>query len=138
MKVKVSEATGPVLDWMVAKAKEISVDLRLSCLVNGPRAAPFVNQRWVGDQERWDRYEPSTNWTYGGPIIEREGIDLWCNVPSGIAEKHKWWGPSWRACYHRCGVGTEPSYGPAPLIAAMRCYVTSKLGDEVDVLKELA
>ena len=27
--------------------------------------------------------------------------------------------------------------GPTPLIAAMRCYVASKLGDEVDVPEEL-
>jgi hypothetical protein len=29
------------------------------------------------------------------------------------------------------------AYGPTPLIAAMRCYVASKLGDEVDVPEEL-
>ena len=28
-------------------------------------------------------------------------------------------------------------HGPTPLIAAMRCYVASKLGDEVDVPDEL-
>jgi len=27
--------------------------------------------------------------------------------------------------------------GPTPLIAAMRCYVASKLGEEVDVPEEL-
>lgn len=28
-------------------------------------------------------------------------------------------------------------FGPTPLIAAMRCYVASKLGDEVEVPEEL-
>jgi len=28
--------------------------------------------------------------------------------------------------------------GPTPLIAAMRCYVASKLGDEVEIPQELA
>lgn len=28
-------------------------------------------------------------------------------------------------------------YGPTPLIAAMRCYVASKLGDEVEIPEEL-
>jgi hypothetical protein len=28
-------------------------------------------------------------------------------------------------------------YGPTPLIAAMRCYVEAKLGDEVEIPKEL-
>jgi hypothetical protein len=30
------------------------------------------------------------------------------------------------------------AFGPTPLIAAMRCYVISKLGDEVEVPDELA
>jgi len=29
------------------------------------------------------------------------------------------------------------NFGPTPLIAAMRCFVASKLGDEVDVPEEL-
>jgi hypothetical protein len=29
------------------------------------------------------------------------------------------------------------SEGPTPLIAAMRCYVASKLGDEVEIPSEL-
>ena len=29
------------------------------------------------------------------------------------------------------------SFGPTPLIAAMRCYVTSKLGDEVEIPEAL-
>jgi hypothetical protein len=28
-------------------------------------------------------------------------------------------------------------FGPTPLFAAMRCYVASKLGDEVDVPEDL-
>jgi hypothetical protein len=63
----------------------------------------------------WDY---STNWAKGGPIIEREGIAL---LPPQLAEM--------------------PGYegrGETLLIAAMRCYVASKLGDEVDVPEELA
>jgi len=64
----------------------------------------------------------STDWSQGGPIIEREKIatdydhDVWNAAKYGL---------SWY-------VG-----GPTPLIAAMRCYVASKLGDEVDVPEEL-
>jgi hypothetical protein len=35
------------------------------------------------------------------------------------------------------GVSIAHEYGPTPLIAAMRCYVASRLGDEVDVPEEL-
>ena len=62
-------------------------------------------------------YKPSTDWAQGGPIIEREGIALYLYGDS-----------EWNA-----HVGGRESVGPTPLIAAMRCYVASKFGDEVDV-----
>jgi hypothetical protein len=76
-------------------------------------------------------FEPSTDWSQGGPIIEREGIS-----PHG--------NPAWSAQYsvtvraHHGGFrGYFRHIGPTPLISAMRCFVASKLGDEVDVPEEL-
>ena len=70
-------------------------------------------------------YCPSTDWSRGGPIIERELIDV----------------------KHLPGIGwiaeTPPDFndqsetGPTPLIAAMRCYVASKLGETIDIPQEL-
>lgn len=40
----------------------------------------------------------------------------------------------WHAAYND---GTDDMYGQTLLSAAMRCYVASKLGDEVDVPEEL-
>ena len=69
-------------------------------------------------------YAPSTDWAQGGPIIEREGICL-----------HKYKdGSGWSATY---SAQDPEQYGPTPLIAAMRCYVASKLGAEIDLPKEL-
>lgn len=69
-----------------------------------------------------DGFEPSTDWSQGGPIIERELISV-----SSQTNGHSW-----------AAKGAHNySYGPTPLIAAMRCYVASKLGDEVDVPDEL-
>jgi hypothetical protein len=67
----------------------------------------------------------STSWQKGGPIIEREGIGLeaWKSV-SG-----------WQA-FDKCSVFV--CNGPTPLIAAMRCFVASRLGDEVDIPEGLA
>ena len=59
----------------------------------------------------------STDWAQGGPIIEREKIALFLN---GNDE--------WAATD-----GIKNSVGDTPLIAAMRCYVASKLGDEVEL-----
>jgi hypothetical protein len=71
--------------------------------------------------EHGQDFEPSTDWAQGGPIIEREGIALYLY---GDAE--------WNA-----HAGRKESIGPTPLIAAMRCYVASKLGDEVEIPTEL-
>lgn len=74
----------------------------------------------------WDNFKPSTDWAQGGPIIERKKIEL---VPS--VDGKVWYAESLdrKARVERC---------PTPLIAAMRCYVASKLGDEVDLPEELA
>jgi hypothetical protein len=119
--IKVSEATDIQIDWLVAKIKGgwiLSLD---SFLPN----------------HRLRRMNFSTDWSQGGPILEWEGIDLYCNVPACGANGANGWDTSWRAKYHRCGVGSEMFYGPTPLIAAMRCYVASKLGENVEVPGEL-
>ena len=64
----------------------------------------------------------SSNWAQGGPIIERERF---------VIEP---WGLHWVASVSRCIL----HHGPTPLIAAMRCYVASKMGDEIDIPEELA
>ena len=59
-------------------------------------------------------WRPSKDWSQGGPIVEREGIDL--ASPSPIA-------PEWCAMFWR---SSNKQSGPTPLIAAMRCFVASK------------
>jgi hypothetical protein len=66
-------------------------------------------------------FRPSTNWAQGGPIIEREEIAIFLEYP-------KEWGAT---------DGNYSKGGDTPLIAAMRCYVASKLGDEVEIPKEM-
>ena len=64
----------------------------------------------------------STDWACGGPILEREGISIYRMTSD------------WSAAYSPSEAAQD---GPTPLIAAMRCYATSKLGDEVKVPEEL-
>jgi len=78
-------------------------------------------------------YSPSTSHEQAFIIVEEDGIDLWCNVPRSVAEKNAGWVSSWRACYHRCGVGTEPSFGETPMLAAMRAYVVKHAGASVEI-----
>lgn len=68
----------------------------------------------------------STDWAQGGPIIEREKIAL---IPPN--ERIDEW-----EAVHPDRMHNE-QYGPTPLVAAMLCYVASKLGDEVDIPEEL-
>jgi hypothetical protein len=71
----------------------------------------------------WTKY--STDWAQGGPIIERE--DICINRDDSSRE--------WSA--HRVGDEFGAYWGPTPLIAAMRAYVSSKLGKHVAVPLEL-
>lgn len=112
--IKVVQATGPALDWLVAKCEG---DWILAL-------AYFLPNQSLG------RMNFSSNWAQGGPIIEREAHNLF---------KHNG-GTEWCCA---CNVPRDgytaiiTADGPTPLIAAMRCYVTSKLGDTVEVPEEL-
>ena len=87
----------------------------------------------VGKAEGLDGWLAPVNycgkWEHGGPIIEREGIGL-----DQYADYPRWQAftpaPEQQS-------GQAVCTGPTPLIAAMRCYVASKLGDDVDVPEEL-
>ena len=114
--MKTSELTGPALDWAVAKCEDGATN---------PLAFTGANRSKV-----------SESWATCGPIIEREHISVrhsdgqwvaeWWPDNSGMAKK-----PSQRFVHNRQMVG------PTALIAAMRCYVASKLGDDVNIPSEL-
>lgn len=118
--MKTAELTGPALDWAVAKCEGLTTE----------------HSGWQTADGRSEFYF-STNWAQGGPIIERENITLeryqkmrGCAVIGFI---------DWKAT-HPKNYGDlirHIGYGPTPLIAAMRCYVASKMGDEVGVPEEL-
>ena len=121
--MKVVDAIGAQLDWMVAKADENLYPKGDVRLLDGK-----VFTIEAGDYEqsdKWQRYSPSTVWAQGGPILDRERITIrqWTSIPSIHAYMpHD--GAPWGA-------------GPTPLIAAMRCFCCSRLGREVEVPKEL-
>ena len=126
MMVETSTLTGPALDWAVAKADENlhpKGDVRL---LDGK-----VFTIEAGDYERsdrWQLYDPSTSWAQGGSIIERENISVGYQGHLGVPLDSLWYATN-RA--DACG------FGQTPLIAAMRCYVASKLGNQINVPEEL-
>ena len=110
--MKTSELTGAALDWAVAKCEGIGL---------GPRG--LVVYYHEGEPAMW---QPSTDWAQGGPIIEREHISVEATRVGGLGDR-------WMA-----DIQTDcTQFADKPLIAAMRCYVASKLGDTVDVPDEL-
>lgn len=131
MKIKTSELSGPALDWAVAQVMGIRTYVERyrhtmtgRCVLD----ADLVDMETDGEQElRFSR-----DWAQGGPIIEREEIGIKRNAP---CSKGREWeaSPSITAK----GAGGKYGYGPTPLIAAMRGYVASKLGDEIEIPEEL-
>ena len=112
--VETCELIGPALDWAVAKCEGFS----------------YTDKGGINDfrhlrlYDRKDRpVSASVNWSQGGPIIEREIESLYEHKPL--------------ECWAAKSKQGDLRYGPTPLIAAMRCYVASKLGDTVQIPREL-
>lgn len=83
---------------------------------------------WVLDRHAAGSYRPgySEDWQIIGPIIEREEISI-----NRDNETNYIWA-AWTPAPLR-DESDAFGYGNAQLIAACRCYVTSILGDEVEV-----
>jgi len=122
MKHKVTELKGALLDAAVAKAEGIEHD------TSGLPRAVFIHQ---GSDSTI--YSPSTNWAFGGPLIERERITLL--DPSFGRSKSKPWEafiqPTLGMDYDIHG--KHSGVGPTPLIAAMRAFISLKFGATVDL-----
>ncbi len=121
MKHKVSELDGFRLDCAVVLS-EGTKDFALS---GGGDYGPARLTRAGKD------FRPSVDWADGGQIIERERIAVapWDGSDDEPA--------CWKAA-HVDGSGYFASVefrhsGPTPLVAAMRAYVSSKLGAEVEL-----
>jgi len=117
MKIKLSETTPLQINYLVAKCQGVKLH---------PVPQSGVMEIHFSEPNGCATYQPSTDWAQGGPIIEREKIELkylgYDNPPYWGALKFS---PS---SYER-----KKAIGPTPLIAAMRCFVASQLGNEIEV-----
>jgi hypothetical protein len=119
MKIKTTELTGAALNWAVAKSKNEDV---VAVVNEGvPQVGFRCDARFIGGKPIGLFGNPvEYGWSAVGPIIARERITLQPHLDGWVALL-----PRSRA------------YGAEPLIAAMRCFVAAKLGEEVDVPDEL-
>ena len=115
--MKTSELTGPALDWAVEYAL-------LSHVANEEMRAAVASMH-----QRTKGIGYSINWAIGGPIIDRERISLYGRPGYGRPG-------DWVAEHHEAPAAV-PETGPTALVAAMRCFVASKLGEEVNIPAEL-
>ena len=104
MERKISELEGRPLDWAVDKIFNLGHPWR----VYGQSVPAY-----------------STDWAAGGPIIERMMEGHFFFMENDRGNTHVAYGLTEHDNVH--------GYGPTPLIAAMRCYVASKLGDTIDI-----
>jgi len=133
--MKTSELIGPALDWAVAKCvwTDRPIVAKAGCRISVP-VSPDSDPN---DSTLRFFYEPSIDWSQGGPIIEREKISAWLHED----------GTQYRAAPKEWMLVDPESeefldmrdaeVGPTPLIAVMRCLCASKLGDEVEIPEEL-
>lgn len=122
--MRTSELTGVALDWAVAKCEYPELiwgeTIGLSAHIQELIVIPQFKE-----PKCW--WCPSNDWAQGGPIIEREKIGIITDPNDANVWIGSVYEPDWR--FNRTG--------PTPLIAAMRCYVASKLGDDIDIPEEL-
>ena len=125
--MRTSELSGAALDWAVAKCEGLlafgykdDMGLLLITLSTGET----------------EYFKPTLDWAQGGAIIEREKISL---IYMGFANEEYWVGSIDAVRHeHEMFNGVDIPFeheakGTTPLEAAMRAYVTSKLGDEVQI-----
>lgn len=114
-RVVIREAEGTVLDYLVAVASGFPPEYDGIWYWMGSEtlgAYTDANGKVRG-------FSPSSRGEHAIRIIEKEGISWHCG------NKSNW---------HAYGYGSyENISGPTPLIAAMRCYVIEKLGEEYSV-----
>lgn len=113
-KHRVGELSGALLDAAVAKAAGLEFATE-----DHPTDPPLPFACWVRAGDDWEMFRPSVEWEDGGQIIEREKI----SISPSYSE--------WCASILLCDAGDV--YGPTPLIAAMRAFVASKFGEEIEL-----
>jgi hypothetical protein len=137
--MKTAELTGAALDWAVAKCEGYNESHTVECPVcTGEGRVTDYGYASISERTcrtckgsgavKWTptyRINYSTDWAQGGPIIECGGF---CLMKTGA---------TWCCTTNGNELHSHAQNGGTPLIAAMRCYVASKLGDEVEIPKEL-
>lgn len=125
-KVNTKLLSGSALCWAVAKASDRMLAPFDEAVIRYNNVYLQVNGCTMPHP-----FDPDTNWDIAGKHIESECISIVNAKNDGV----------WSAYpYHedtKVSLSMGKS-GPTPLVAAMRCFVATKLGEEVEIPEELA
>ena len=118
--MKSAYLTGAHLNYFVAKADGLRAIIERHAIPTPDPATNMICWLSTGESNAPDfdagPYAPSTDWSQGGPIIERERFYLeWDEDGYWVAHTPM----------------SKTYQGETPLIACMRAYVASRFGDEV-------
>ena len=120
MKTKTVELVDEALDRAVARCEALAWD-EYDFALDAGLELPSRPSEYLRDSDFDAGFAPSTDWSQGGPIIAREFIEFGVSSTEPVQYAAKAYVNDKRVIAH----------GPTHLIAAMRCYVLSRLGSEV-------
>lgn len=129
MKFLVSQTTPRQLDWLVSEIENALWEKYDLAVESESDPLPYRPSEFLRDYQFCEKFSPSQNWEQGGAIIAHMMKQNCFNVSS--------WGDSVEIEYCDKSVNTSTQTGPTLLIAAMRCYVESHLGSEVEIPGDL-
>lgn len=119
MKIKVSDTTNNQLNWLVAKCEGVEAYFETfafspKLMIKNPFGDPIKCPDWT------------TDWRKCDSIIENNSINIVIDT--------KYCGPNYTAWIANIpNKHNTTGHGPTPSIAALRCYVISKLGNVVSI-----
>ena len=133
--INASDLEGAALDWAVAQSEGLPIRRDPMGFKEGSEAGFWLWEERGSGLGRHGligrAYSPSTNWAQAGEIVEklRAASQHQFLIESDGPNTHVLSWPKEHAFYR--------GYGPTMLVALMRCYVASQLGERVEVPEPL-
>lgn len=124
IEVKTADLVGEALGWAVGMAEGLELEMEPPHYNTSWRV--FARHRYTVTEQA-KRFNPWEDWAVGGPLLQKHNVSLHC--------PHKDW-DYWAAWITENG--KDVAHGAdLPLPAACRAIVAHKIGDTVQVPKEL-
>lgn len=126
IEVRAANLVGAALDWAVAMAEGYKQDTEDAHAIISPNGV-FTSISVRGAENGFG-YRPSTDWSQGVPLFDKNHASAHYEAHLADAQFRYSAGPAGSGFW---------CYGPTALIAFCRSLVKAKLGDTVQVPKEL-